>query len=88
MTTIHAIYENGVFRPLQPVGLPEQTAVEFEPRVLIDAPPALAARRTLLASDLLASGLVGIWAERSDIEDSREFARRLREQAQTRRCDP
>ncbi len=36
--TIHAIYENGVFRPVEPVELPEHTAVEFEPRVL--APPA------------------------------------------------
>ena len=33
MTTIHAIYENGVFRPVEPVELPEHTAVEFEPRV-------------------------------------------------------
>ncbi len=42
------------------------------------------AKRTLLASDLLQSGLVGIWAGRADMGDSREFARRLREQAQTR----
>jgi hypothetical protein len=42
------------------------------------------AKRTLLASDLLQSGLVGIWAQRSDIGDSREFARRLRQQAQAR----
>jgi predicted DNA-binding antitoxin AbrB/MazE fold protein len=31
--TIHAIYENGVFRPTEPVDLPDQTAVEFEPRI-------------------------------------------------------
>ncbi len=36
------------------------------------------------AADILESGLVGMWAERSDIGDSRDFARRLREQAQTR----
>ena len=42
------------------------------------------AKRTLLASDLLQSALVGIWAERGDIGDNREFARRLREQAQRR----
>jgi len=36
--TIHAVYENGVFRPVEPVDLPEQTAVEFEPRVLTEAP--------------------------------------------------
>lgn len=51
------------------------------------APPSLGNRRNLSACDLLHSGLVGMWAERSDIGDSREFARRLREQAQTRRQD-
>ena len=34
MHTVHAIFENGVFRPVQPVRLPEQTEVEFEPRVV------------------------------------------------------
>lgn len=42
------------------------------------------AKRPLLASDLLQSGLIGIWATRNDIGDSRGFARRLREEAQTR----
>jgi predicted DNA-binding antitoxin AbrB/MazE fold protein len=36
--TIHAIYANGVFRPIEPVDLPEETPVEFEPRVLAGAP--------------------------------------------------
>lgn len=31
--TIHAIYENGVFRPIEPVNLPDQTAVEIELRI-------------------------------------------------------
>jgi predicted DNA-binding antitoxin AbrB/MazE fold protein len=30
--TFHAVYENGVFRPIEPVDLPERTAVEFEIR--------------------------------------------------------
>jgi predicted DNA-binding antitoxin AbrB/MazE fold protein len=34
MTTIHAIYENGVFRPQEPVELPDQCVVEFEPRIV------------------------------------------------------
>jgi predicted DNA-binding antitoxin AbrB/MazE fold protein len=38
--TIHAIYENGVFRPLEPVDLPEQTPVAFEVRVLPESPSA------------------------------------------------
>lgn len=37
--TIHAIYGNGVFRPTEPVDLPEQTPVEIELRVLPEAPP-------------------------------------------------
>lgn len=32
MKTIHAVYERGVFRPLETVELPECTEVEFEPR--------------------------------------------------------
>ena len=40
--------------------------------------------RPLTAADLLASDLVGLWADRTDIGDSREFARRLREHTQTR----
>lgn len=34
MSTIHAVYENGVFRPTQPVELPEACEVEFEPRIV------------------------------------------------------
>jgi len=34
MSTIHAIFEGGVFRPTEPVDLPENTTVTFEPRVI------------------------------------------------------
>jgi predicted DNA-binding antitoxin AbrB/MazE fold protein len=34
MTMIHAVYENGVFRPIDPVNLPDRCRVEFEPRVV------------------------------------------------------
>jgi len=34
MNTVQAVYEDGVFRPIGPVMLPEKTRVEFEPRVL------------------------------------------------------
>jgi len=37
MSVIHAIFEKGVFRPTQPVELPERCEVEFEPKVV--APP-------------------------------------------------
>ena len=32
MNTVHAIYENGIFRPLTLVDLPEHAEVKFEPR--------------------------------------------------------
>jgi predicted DNA-binding antitoxin AbrB/MazE fold protein len=34
MSTIHAVYENGVFRPTVPVELPDRCEVEFEPRLV------------------------------------------------------
>lgn len=36
------------------------------------------------AADLLASGLFGIWKNRSDIDDTSGFARQLRRQAEQR----
>jgi hypothetical protein len=42
MGMVHAIYENGVFKPLEPVMLPESSEVEFEPRLVKragDKPP-------------------------------------------------
>ena len=40
MKTILAVFENGVFRPTEPVELPENCTVEFEPRVVADEQPA------------------------------------------------
>lgn len=37
MKTIHAIYERGVFRPLESVELADRTEVEFEPRPIAPA---------------------------------------------------
>jgi predicted DNA-binding antitoxin AbrB/MazE fold protein len=34
MKTVRAVYENGVFRPTEPLELPEHSLVEFEPRSL------------------------------------------------------
>jgi predicted DNA-binding antitoxin AbrB/MazE fold protein len=34
MKTVHAVYEKGMFRPLEAVGLPERCEVEFEPRAV------------------------------------------------------
>lgn len=53
---------------------------EVGTEVQVTVEPLAAAKRTLLASDFLQSGLVGLWAARAAIDDSRQFARRLREQ--------
>ena len=37
MKTVHAIFENGVFRPREPVNLPDNSEVEFEPRLIVKA---------------------------------------------------
>lgn len=36
------------------------------------------------AADLARSNLVGMWADRADLGDSRDFARQLRHEAETR----
>ncbi|RIK84065.1 MAG: hypothetical protein DCC67_05300 [Planctomycetota bacterium] len=38
MDTIQAIYDDGIFRPISPVVLPNKCRVEFEPRLVNDAP--------------------------------------------------
>ena len=34
MKTVRAIYEDGIFRPTEPVELPAACEVEFEPRIV------------------------------------------------------
>jgi predicted DNA-binding antitoxin AbrB/MazE fold protein len=41
METIHAIFENGVFRPVMPVELPEQAEFAFEPRLVAQPADAI-----------------------------------------------
>ena len=47
MKTIHAVYERGVFRPLEAVDLPETTEVVFEPRPVLPSPSPEARSRVL-----------------------------------------
>ena len=47
--------------------------------------PSVAQRPILSGADLAGSDLIGIWADRTDIADSQEFARRLRHRAEHRR---
>ena len=44
--------------------------------------------RELMARDLLESRIVGLWADRDDIGNSLEYARRLRREAEHRRGSP
>jgi hypothetical protein len=44
-----------------------------------------AERPVLSGADLAGSELIGIWADRTDIVDSREFAHQLRHRAEHRR---
>lgn len=78
---------DGVLHLHLPIG---QTEADKEVQVTVEeaAPAFTGNRQPLSASDLLQSGRVGMWAERSDIGDSHEFTRRLREPAQTRRLTP
>lgn len=54
MKTVHAVFERGMFRPLEAVELPERCGVEFEPRPV---------QRSGESDDNLA-GIYGILSER------------------------
>jgi hypothetical protein len=73
---------DGVLRLDLQVGKSE---AEKDVQVTVEPPPTKSA--TMQADDLLKSGLIGLWSDRDDIVDSQVYARRLREQAQTRRHD-
>jgi hypothetical protein len=61
-------------------------AIRGKPKDMADrarsAPPS--AKKELTIGALLHSGLVGMWANRKDLPDSRLFAARLRRQAERR----
>jgi predicted DNA-binding antitoxin AbrB/MazE fold protein len=82
MGIIEAIYSGGVFRPLDQVAIAENQRVRLTIEAAADS---VAAAQIRTARDLLDSGLAGSWADRNDISDSRDFARRLREEAEGRR---
>ena len=64
-------------------GLPYKKGQRVE-IILWPATPAPAAKSRLTARRLLNSGLIGLWRDRDDIEDSAAYARQLWEQAQRR----
>lgn len=64
-------------------GLPCKKGQDVDLIVLMET-PEVQTWPSLTARQLLNSGLVGLWKDRTDIGDSAAFARRLREQAQRR----
>ena len=69
-----------------PSNLPFKCGQHVE--LIVRAEPAAEPDTTpLTARRLLGSELVGLWQDRTDIDDSVEYARRLREQVQRRDRD-
>jgi hypothetical protein len=58
-----------------------------EVEVIILLIPKPLSKKLFTARQLLNSGLIGLWEERSDITDSLSYARELREKAQMKRYD-
>jgi hypothetical protein len=65
-------------------GLPYKRGDVVEIIVLPQAEKSKTRHPHLTVGELRRSGLIGLWEDRSDIEDSALYARRLREQAQRR----
>ncbi|MGQ9628409.1 MAG: hypothetical protein ACUVV0_16085 [Anaerolineae bacterium] len=67
-------------------GLPFKKGQCVEMIMLIESleTPMVEERPPLTARQLLNSGLIGLWEDRTDIEDSAAYARYLREQSQQR----
>jgi hypothetical protein len=52
--------------------------------IVLSQPQKTVRRSRLTVRQLRQSGLIGLWKDRDDIEDSTGYARQLREQAQQR----
>jgi len=52
--------------------------------IVLPQPQQTVRRSRLTVRQLRQSGLIGLWKDRNDIEDSAVYARQLREQAQQR----
>ena len=79
---LHKVVEND--GEILVTGLPCYKGQDVEMILLIE-PSATSKRPHLTARSLLHSGLIGLWKDRKDIEDSAAYARQIREQAQRRR---
>jgi hypothetical protein len=66
------------------MGLPFKRGEMVEVIVLPQRERSTRRRSQLTVGQLRRSGLIGLWEDRDDIEDSSVYARRLREQAEHR----
>jgi predicted DNA-binding antitoxin AbrB/MazE fold protein len=88
--SLKAIYEDGVFKPLEPVSLNEHQQVTLE---ILDLPASTGSSDALERLPVNGAELVeywkqkGVFASRPDITDSLEYARKLRREAETRSTD-
>jgi hypothetical protein len=77
MLAYRGVVENGEIRLKRGRVLPEGAQVV----VVVMQDPSPDEVRGVTGAELLASGLVGLWADREDIADSAGFARELRRKA-------
>ena len=70
--SIRAVYEDGVFKPLESVPLKEGTEVEVYPR---PEEKASGGKRKKSVREL---GAYGMWADRDDIGEGTEYVDRIR----------
>jgi predicted DNA-binding antitoxin AbrB/MazE fold protein len=66
MKTVQAVFEDGVFRPIGEVALPEKTTVEFEPRVLETRPAKAMLEAFEILSHSFDSGQVDLAARHNE----------------------
>ena len=66
------------------MGLPFKKGEMVEVIVLPQPKKSTRRRSQLTVGQLRRSGLIGLWEDRDDIQDSSVYARRLREQAENR----
>jgi hypothetical protein len=77
MLAYRGMVKNGTIRLGRGQVLPEGAQVI----VVVMQDPAPDEIRGITGAELLASGLVGLWADREDIADGGEYARELRRKA-------
>ncbi|HEY89185.1 MAG TPA: hypothetical protein G4N98_05560 [Thermoflexia bacterium] len=65
-------------------GLPYKKGQAIEIILLLQSSTSTTPRACLTVQRLRASGLIGLWKDRTDIQDSAAYARQLRKQAERR----